>query len=153
MEKPASGAMDVSSCAVAVTDTRYRIDSPNSQRRFIEVIGLGRGGEAVAKMVEARALADVHVVIPDANHALPLPLLDGADMLFIIACDGDDVGLAPLFKQAAHRLGVQITGIFIHDPAVRPEPVSLATLRAASDILVIASSRDYAIDMLIQLGA
>jgi cell division GTPase FtsZ len=151
MEKLAYGSMDISSCAVAVTDTRYRIDSPNSKRRFIEVVGLGNGGEEVAKMVDARQLADVHVVIPDANRALQL--LDGTDMLFIITCDGDDVSLAPVFKQAARKLGVQVTGIFIHDAAVKPEPVSFAALRAASDILVIASSRDYAIDMLIQLGA
>jgi glutamyl-tRNA reductase len=144
-------AVDISSCAVAITDTRYRIDSPNSQRRFIEVVGLGHGGEEVAKMVEARGLEDVHVVVPDANKALQL--LDGTDMLFIITCDGDDVSLAPLFKQAARRVGVQITGIFIHDPKVKPEPVSFTALRASSDILVIASSRDYAIDMLIQLGA
>jgi hypothetical protein len=142
---------DISSCAVAITDTGYRIDRPNSQRRFIEVVGLGVGGEAVAQMVDTRGLADVHVVVPDANKALQL--LDGTDMLFIITCDGDDVSLAPLFKQAARRLGVQITGIFIHDPAIRPEPVSFAALRASSDILVIASSQDYAIDMLIQLGA
>ncbi|RXZ33685.1 hypothetical protein D9O50_11290 [Oxalobacteraceae bacterium CAVE-383] len=144
-------AVDISSCAIAITDTRYRIDSPNSQRRFIEVVGLGTGGEQVARMVEARGLADVHVVIPDANRALQL--LDGTDMLFIITCDGDDVSLAPVFKQAARKLGVQITGIFIHDPALKPEPVSFAALRASSDILVIASSEDYAIDMLIQLGA
>jgi cell division GTPase FtsZ len=143
--------MDISSCAVAITDTKYRIDSPNSKRRFIEVVGLGAGGEEVAQMVEARGLADVHVVVPDANKALQL--LEGTDMLFIITCDGDDVSLAPLFKQAARRLGVQITGIFVHDPAIKPEPVSFAALRASSDILVIASSRDYAIDMLIQLGA
>jgi hypothetical protein len=143
--------MDISSCAVAIADTKYRIDSPNSKRRFIEVVGLGAGGEEVAQMVEARGLADVHVVVPDANKALQL--LDGTDMLFIITCDGDDVSLAPLFKQAARRLGVQITGIFVHDPAIKPEPVSFAALRASSDILVIASSRDYAIDMLIQLGA
>jgi cell division GTPase FtsZ len=144
-------AVDISSCAVAITDTRYRIDSPNSQRRFIEVVGLGHGGEEVAQMVEARGLEDVHVVVPDGNKALQL--LDGTDMLFIITCDGDDVSLAPILKQAARRIGVQVTGIFIHDPAVKPEPVSFTALRASSDILVIASSRDYAIDMLIQLGA
>lgn len=144
-------AVDISSCAVAITDTRYRIKAPNSQRRFIEVVGLGAGGEEVARMVEERNLEDVHVVIPDANS--PLQLLDGTDMLFVITCDGDDVSLAPLFKQAARKLGVQITGIFIHDAALTPEPVSFATLRASSDILVIASSKDYAIDMLIQLGA
>ena len=144
-------AVDISSCAVAITETKYRIDAPNSQRRFIEVVGLGAGGEEVAKMVAERNLADVHVVIPDANKALQL--LDGTDMLFVITCDGDDVSLAPLFKQAARKLGVQITGIFIHDAALKPEPVSFSTLRASSDILVIASSKDYAIDMLIQLGA
>ncbi|MDB5775950.1 MAG: hypothetical protein JWP38_2083 [Herbaspirillum sp.] len=156
MEGQAATPRDISSCAVAVRDTQYRIDAPNSSKRFLEVVGIGKGGERMGRVIKDRNLRDVHVVLDAAEQARgtgALELLDGADMLFIIACDGDDVMLAPFLKQAARRKLVPVTGILIQNGNKGPESAGLALLRASCDMLVIAASEDYVADMLVEFGA
>jgi cell division GTPase FtsZ len=101
-------------------------------------------------------LADVDIVIPDASQSSVvvsmIESLAGADMIFVIACAGDDLGLAPLIRQIARKSNVLVTGIFIqhnHEPAAQ---ASLAVLRPASDMLVVASDESYVADMLVELG-
>jgi cell division GTPase FtsZ len=149
--------MEILTCAAAASDTHHRIDSPNSRQRCIKVVGIGQGGARVARAIEAMGLRDVNVVVPQHNDAAvvvgALQSLAGADMLFVVACAGDDLGLAPLVKQAVRRTGILVTGVLIQQKSEPAATADLAVLRAASDLLVIASDENYVTDMLVELGA
>lgn len=96
------------------------------------------------------------VVIPDQRDpSLVVNMIESladADMIFIVACAGDDLGMAPIVKQIARKSGVLVTGIFIQHSHESAAQDSLAILRPASDMLVIASDESYVSDMLIELG-
>lgn len=149
--------MDNLSCAQAVADTRHRIQIPNSRRRLIKIVGIGQGGAKVARSIGNKGLQDVHAVVPRPGEVAAmvstLQSLNGADMLFVVACAGDDLALAPAIRQAVRRGGILVTGVLIQDSSEPTAPEGLATLRAASDMLVIASDENYLIDMLVELGA
>jgi hypothetical protein len=149
--------MEIISNARAAGDIRHRIQHPNSHRRAITLVGIGTGGARLAREAAARSWDDVQVVIPDAGTAAAADLdrmLNRADMIFMLACAGDDFGLAPLVKQAGRMHGVPLTSILIQQPSCQQAaPAGLETLRAASDMLVIASDDSYVTDMLEQLGA
>ena len=82
-----------------------RIQAPNSLPRSIALVGLGEGGAAIARNVAGQGLArvEVHVLAKSALGGDALAAikagggdlqrgLTGADMIFIVACAGDDVG-------------------------------------------------------------
>lgn len=144
-------------CAQAVADTHHRIDHPNSRNRFIKVVGLGEGGAAVARTIGARQLRGVEIVIPQSAETAvvigTLEALADADMIFLVAGDGDDIGLAPQIRQAVRRSGILVTGILFQRNASPPDKELLAVLRTASDMLVITFDEDYLEDMLVELGA
>jgi cell division GTPase FtsZ len=148
--------METLSTARAPSEIIHRIRAPNSRRRFIKLVGIGSGGGRIARGLAGMNLADVDIVIPDASQSSVvvsmIESLAGADMIFVIACAGDDLGLAPLIRQIARKSNVLVTGIFIqhnHEPAAQ---ASLAVLRPASDMLVVASDESYVADMLVELG-
>jgi cell division GTPase FtsZ len=147
--------MEIISNSRAASDTRHRIQDPNSHRRAIKVVGLGAGGARVAASVGVLGFNDVQIVIPGdgATAADALQPLNDADMIFVVACAGDNLELAPLIKQIGRQHGVLITGILIQQAAVPPAQTGLEVLRAASDMLVIATDDSYVADMLTELGA
>jgi hypothetical protein len=148
-----------------------RIQEPNSRRRTIALIGLGVGGAVMARNVAKTDLGpiDVHVV---ANPRAPAEdalakiksngddlhrALKDADMVFIVACRGDDVGLAPVVSRLAHSRNAPVTAIYLvplpADPgAPAIEDSTLKTLRADVEMLVIASDESYVAAMVAALG-
>jgi hypothetical protein len=148
-----------------------RIQEPNSRRRTIALIGLGVGGAVMAGNVGKTDLGpiDVHVV---ANPRLPSDdalakiksngdelhsALKDADMVFIVACRGDDVGLAPVVSRLAHSRNAPVTAIYLVPPALDPgmpaiEDATLRTLRGDVEMLVIASDESYVAAMVAALG-
>ena len=141
------------SSARAATDTRHRIKAANSQRRRIKLIGVGSGGGDIVQRIGSATVHDVQAIVANASGD-PLGELAGAEMIFLVACSGDDVSLAPRVKQVAREANVMITGILVQSASAnataQPE---LALLRDASDMLILASDPSYVLDMLVQLGA
>jgi cell division GTPase FtsZ len=92
-----------------------RIQAPNSQPRSIAIVGLGEGGAAIARSIDREGLAhlDIHVLAKSATGGDAIAAIKAgggdlhrdlmsADMIFIVACRGDDVGLAPVVSGIAH---------------------------------------------------
>ncbi len=81
--------------------------------------------------------------------------LTSADMIFIVARRGDDVGLAPVVSGIAHGRNHPATALYI----VPPEPSwdgdddTLRTLRSAVEMLVIVSDESYVPAMITALGS
>lgn len=141
--------MEPISSARAASDTRHRIKAANSQPRRIKLVGLGRGGAAVVGAIDSAGMRAVQHVIAHQDSALEAQLA-GAEMIFMVACSGDDLGLAPQVKQIARDAKVLITGILVQSG---PAQAELPVLRAASDMLVVVTDPAYVSDMLEQLGA
>lgn len=160
----------MSESRAAAADTRYRIPYPNSKPRAIKLIGLGEGGSRIAQQVAETGMRHVQAIaagsarggssesmlqtIADENGEIGRAIR-GADMVFVVARDGDNVALAPAVGQMAHEKGVLVTGILIHeDTAAGPVPDgTLHALRSAADMLVMVSDMEYVQEMLGALGA
>jgi hypothetical protein len=140
--------MKTISSARASTDTRHRIAAPNSQPRNIKLVGLERGGAALAAALDLERLRTVEVM--PAHSAIDPARFAGAEMIFVIACAGDDLAPAPHIRRVARDAGVMVTAILQGGGDTHAE---LALLRAASDMLVVARDASYVTDMLVQLGA
>ena len=155
-------------------DTRHRVDYPNSRPRAIKLIGLGEGGGRIAESVAGHGLRHVQAIaaggarsgsasgdpatmlqaIADENGEIGRAIRE-ADMVFVVAQEGDNVALAPAIGQMAHAKGVLVTGMLIQGrEAERPLPDgTLNALRSAADMLVMVSDADYVTEMLGALGA
>jgi hypothetical protein len=140
--------MKTISNARAASDTRHRIAVPNSLPRKMKVIGLGSGGAAIANALDLERLREV-ALVPAAGGIDPAQLA-GAEMIFMVACAGDDVSAAPEIKRVARAANVLITGILLDQGDTHAE---LPVLRATSDMLIVATDASYVADMLAQLGA
>lgn len=154
-------------------DTRHRIAYPNSRPRAIKLFGLGEGGAAIARDIAGRGYAHVEALAAGNGRAAPGAdsqgvlraiasegsdlerIIEAADMVFVVARDGDGVGLATVIAQLARRHGKLMSGVLIQavDAAVEPHDATLDALRAASDMLVIVSDAGYVPEMLGALGA
>jgi len=143
--------------ARANSDTRNRINAPNSRPRHIKLVGLHSGGAQLVsalpierwRNVQTLSLADA-----GASSGETPPALDDAEMIFIVACSGDDLSWAPRIREVAQRRGIITTGILVSAAIVtEAQHAELRALRAASDMLVIASDESYVPDMLTELGA
>lgn len=132
------------STARASTDTSHRIKVPNSQPRRIKLVGLGVGGRAIVEALDLSLLRDVDVASADPAT------LAGAEMIATVACAGDDLSDAAGILRLARAANIMVTGILLDQGDTHAE---LPTLRAASDILIIARDASYVSDMLAQLGA
>jgi cell division GTPase FtsZ len=146
--------------------------------RSIKLVGIGEGGEKIAAKVAECNLSNVDVVPPTVSRhdaaessgsastgmlqAIATEgnelakLLQGANMVFLVANYDDDISFAPVISGIAHRMGVLVTGIMVQDQTQNKEETAkqgLETLRAASDMLVITSDESYVIEMLGSLGA
>lgn len=144
-----------------------RIQAPNSKPRAIAVVGLGEGGAAIARTVAGEALpnVEVHVLAKSAAAGDAVAAikagggdlqrdLTAADMIFIVACRGDDVGLAPVVSSIAHSRNHPVTGLYIvpREAASGEGDDTLRTLRSAVEMLVIVSDPSYVGAMVSALG-
>jgi cell division GTPase FtsZ len=145
-----------------------RIQAPNSKPRAIALIGLGEGGAAIARALPADAMGALHVQVFDSPRPLPEEALatiksNGddldralrhADMIFVVARQGDDVGLVPVVSRIARDRNVQVTAIYVvPQAALGPDDAQLKTLRAGVHMLVVASDEGYVAAMLAALGS
>ena len=140
--------MKTVSSARAGSDTRHRIAAPNSQPRDIKLVGLGQGGAALAAALDLESLRTVEVM--PAYGAIDPARFAGAEMIFVIACAGDDLTAAPHIQRVAREARVMVTAILLDRGDTHAE---LPVLRATSDMLVVARDASYVTDMLVQLGA
>ena len=143
-----------------------RIQSPNSRPRSIALVGLGEGGASIARAVSRDGIAnlEVHVLAKssaggDAVAAIKAGGgdlqrdLQSADMIFLVARRGDDVGLAPVVSSIAHARNHSVTALYIVAPEqMGPEDETLRTLRSAAEMLVIVSDESYVAAMIAALG-
>ena len=148
-----------------------RIQAPNAQKRALALIGLGAGGAAMARGVGKSDLGAVDVTVVcnpplGGGHALEDIKTSGddlhravreADMIFIVACRGDDVALAPVVSRLAHERNAPVTAIYLVPPDLDTgmptiEDQTLKTLRSGVEMLVIASDESYVTAMVAALG-
>jgi cell division GTPase FtsZ len=144
-----------------------RIQSPNSKPRSIALVGLGAGGAAVAQRISGEGIAqlDVHVFASASRDAALADIKSGgedlqralgnADMIFIVATRGDDVGLAPVVSRVAHGRNHPVTALYIVPPEAalsEEEDNTLKTLRAGVEMLVVVSDESYVAAMVAALG-
>jgi cell division GTPase FtsZ len=146
-----------------------RIQEPNSKPRSIALVGIGEGGAAIARNMKDEDLAqlDVHVFARSATGGDALAAikagggdlqrdLTDSDMIFIVACQGDDVGLAPVVAGIAHSRNHPVTALYIvpqgADFVSEAEDATLKTLREGVEMLVIVSDESYVPAMMAALG-
>ena len=143
-----------------------RIQTPNSKPRTIALVGLGEGGAVVARRVagERPANLEVHVLSKSAAGGDTLAAIQAgggdlqrdlasADMIFIVACRGDDVGLAPVVSGIAHGRHHSVTALYIVAPdQLAADDETLRTLRSAAEMLVVVSDESYVGAMIAALG-
>lgn len=146
-----------------------RIQEANSKPRSIALVGIGAGGAAIARNMKDEDLAqlDVHVFAKSATGGDALAAIQagggdlqrdlaGSDMIFIVACQGDDVGLAPVVSGIAHRNNHPVTALYIvpqgADLRAEAEDETLKMLREGVEMLVIVSDESYVPAMIAALG-
>jgi hypothetical protein len=145
-----------------------RIQAPNSKPRSLALVGLGDGGAAVARRIAAAAPpnVDVHVLAKSAageNAVAAIQAgggdlqraLTSADMIFLVACRGDDVALASVVSGIARGSHHPVTALYIvpEGPgAAAREDETLKTLRAGVEMLVVVSDESYVPAMIAALG-
>ena len=146
-----------------------RIQDANSKPRSIALVGIGEGGAAIARNMKDEDLEqlDVHVFAKSSGGGDAIAAIKAgggdlqrdlteADMIFIVACSGDDVGLAPVVSTIAHSRKHPVTALYVVPPdAVRSasEDPTLKTLRAGVEMLVVVSDESYVPAMITALGS
>jgi len=145
-----------------------RIQEPNSRPRTIALVGLGQGGAAVARRIaeERHPNLEVHVLAKSAAGTDALAAiqagggdlqrdLSSADMIFLVACRGDDVGLAPVVSGIARARNHSVTALYLMPPEgpSASEDETLRTLRASAEMLVVMSDESYVPAMVAALGS
>ena len=162
--------MAISESRAAAASTHFRVQSPNSQSRRIKIVGLGDGGGRIAQAIRQRGLGDVDIInagdyVIDSANALVkgstgdnIALhrhLEEANIIFIVAVNGDQVGFARVVSRIARDLGKLVTGVLVEERGTQSaeDAATLDTLRACADMLVIGSDESYLDEMLNQLGA
>ena len=145
-----------------------RIQAPNSKPRTIALVGLGEGGAAIARTISAEGNPnlEVHVLAKSAAGGDALAAiqagggdlqrdLSNADMIFMVACRGDDVGLAPVVSGIARARGHPVTALYLVPPEgpSGAEDETLRTLRASVEMLVLMSDESYVPAMVAALGS
>jgi len=147
-----------------------RIQEPNSKPRAIALVGLGEGGAAIARDIAREghnAQLEVHVLAKSAGGGDALAAIQAgggdlqrdlttADMIFIVACQGDDASLAPVVSRIAHSRHHPVTALYIVPPeGLGPDAQdeTLRTLRSGVEMLVVVSDRSYVPAMVAALGS
>lgn len=146
-----------------------RIQAPNSKPRSIALVGIGEGGAAIARGLsqDHEANVEVHVLAKSAGGGDALAAIQAgggdlhrdlmnADMIFLVARRGDDVGLAPVVARIAHSRNHPVTALYIvpgEAPASEAQDETLKTLRTAAEMLVVVSDESYVPAMISALAA
>ena len=146
-----------------------RIQSPNSKPRSIALVGIGEGGAAIARRISADGVEhlDVHVLAKSAAGGDAIAAikagggdlqrsLQDADMIFIVTCPGDDVGLAPVVSGMAHSRHHPVTALYIVPSQASgggEEDPTLRTLRKDVEMLVVVSDESYVPAMIAALAS
>jgi hypothetical protein len=147
-----------------------RIQAPNSRPRTIALVGLGEGGAAIARDIAREGQnpqLEVHVLAKSLAGGDALAAIQAgggdlqrdlttADMIFIVACQGDDVALAPVVSRIAHSRHHPVTALYIVPPeGLKPDAQdeTLRTLRSGVEMLVVVSDRSYVPAMVAALGS
>lgn len=147
-----------------------RIQDPNSKPRTIALVGLGDGGASIARDLASNGHApqvEVHVLAKSAAGGDALAAIQAgggdlqrdlttADMIFIVACQGDDVSLAPVVSRIAHSRHHPVTALYIVPPeGLKPDAQdeTLRTLRSGVEMLVVVSDRSYVPAMVTALAS
>jgi hypothetical protein len=145
-----------------------RIQDPNSKPRSIALVGLGEGGGAIARRTsavpDANVQLDVHVPTSAASSDAVAGIksvgeeleraLGRADMVFIVATRGDDVGLAPVVSGLAHGRNHPVTALYVVPPGAGDGAVednTLRTLRSGVEMLVVVTDESYVAAMIAAL--
>ena len=141
-----------------------RIQAPNSKPRTIALVGLGEGGAGVARRISAERQPNLEVhVLAKSESAAAIQAgggdlqrdLSSADMIFIVACRDDDVGLAPVVCGIAHSRKHPVTALYIvpvDGYGAGGEDETLKTLRGSVEVLVVVSDESYVTAMIAALG-
>lgn len=145
-----------------------RIQAPNSKPRSIALVGLGEGGAAIARGIsrDLHPELQVHVLAKSAAGGDAIAAIKAgggdlhrdlmaADMIFLVARRGDDVGLAPVVSGIAHSRNHTVTALYIvpaDAPLSEQEDETLKTLRSGVEMLVIVSDESYVPAMITALG-
>jgi 3-hydroxyisobutyrate dehydrogenase-like beta-hydroxyacid dehydrogenase len=145
-----------------------RIQAPNSKPRSLALVGLGDGGAAVARRIAASAPPNVvvHVLAKSAageNAVAAIQAgggdlqraLTSADMIFLVACRGDDVALASVVSGIARGCHHPVTAVYVvpeRQGAPDREDETLKALRAGVEMLVVVSDESYVPAMIAALG-
>ena len=162
--------MSISESRAACASTHFRVQYPNSRPRRIKIVGLGEGGGRIAQVIAQRGLAEVEIIATGdylKDHAAAvikginddardlLRQLLSADIIFMIAVNGDQVDFARVVSRVARELGKLVTGVLIEKQGEQAANglATLATLRTCVDMLVIGSDESYLDEMLGELGA
>ena len=123
---------------------RLQSRRPGSQRNATEATDIPR-------VPAADALATIKSDGDDLHRAL-----QEADMIFVVACRGDDVGLTPVVARIARDRGVQVTAIYLVPSAAgtaSEEDDTLRILRSDVHMLVVATDETYVAAMVAALGS
>ena len=145
-----------------------RIQAPNSKPRSIALVGLGEGGAGIARSLsrDIHPNLEVHVLAKSASGGDAIAAIKAgggdlhrdlmaADMIFMVARRGDDVGLAPVVSGIAHSRSHPVTALYIvpaDAPLSEGEDETLKTLRAGVEMLVVVSDESYVPAMIAALG-
>ena len=144
-----------------------RIQAPNSKPRSIALVGLGEGGAGIARNLsrDIHPNLEVHVLAKSATGGDAVAAIKAgggdlhrdlmsADMIFIVACRGDDVSLAPVVSGIAHGRNHSVTALYIvAAERMGADDETLKTLRAAAEMLVVVSDESYVGAMIAALGS
>lgn len=146
-----------------------RIQAPNARPRSIVLVGLGEGGAAIARTLgpERPENLEVRVLAKSAAGGNPLAaiqaeggdlqrVLASADMIFMVAKRGDDVGLAPVVSGIARSRSHSVTALYIvpaEGLGAASEDETLKVLRTAAEMLVIVSDESYVPAMIAALAS
>jgi 3-hydroxyisobutyrate dehydrogenase-like beta-hydroxyacid dehydrogenase len=134
-----------------------RIQAPNSRRRAIAVIGLGRGGTAIAERLRQSGPRGIHVLDatrPEDGDALAAIRNNGnglrraiaeSDLVFVAARSGDELAMLPVVQRLAAETRTQLMVLYLVEPGPQrsEDAAALAQLRRAAHMLVVSSDETY----------
>jgi 3-hydroxyisobutyrate dehydrogenase-like beta-hydroxyacid dehydrogenase len=134
-----------------------RIQAPNSRRRAIAVIGLGRGGATIAERLRRSGPRGIHVLdatrredgdalaaIRNNGNGLRRAIAE-SDLVFVAARGGDELAMLPVVHRLAAETRTQLMVLYLVEPGPQrsEDDAALAQLRRAAHMLVVSSDETY----------
>ncbi|MBD3677902.1 MAG: hypothetical protein HUJ27_05795 [Rhodobacteraceae bacterium] len=165
------------SCARAATaeEARFRVQYPNSRTRASRIFALDpAAAEAMYKITEAPwngahflTLATQEAIDPEKTNASDLPLshpdgsparlddeIDGADVVVLLATDGNAEGAAEVIARECFHRNIMCAGLALGGSAPQAKVDRVVnSMRRFARVLVVANDDDYIPAMLTALRA